>query len=123
MYWLSWIAVAPLLVALLRARPAGALQLDAPVKLAPATPWQGFLLGYVGGVLWYLGTCYWVYGTMKQYGGVPAPVAVLILVLAAMHEALYKGLFGLLVAVVAGRGGSQRRRASAETIRAPAAAA
>jgi apolipoprotein N-acyltransferase len=114
LYWLSWIAVAPLLVALLRARSPETLQMNGHRQARlPATPWQGFVLGYVCGIFWYLGTCYWVYGTMKQYGGVPAPVAVLILILAAMHEALYHGLFGLLVAVVAGRDGSQRRALAA----------
>jgi apolipoprotein N-acyltransferase len=116
LYWLSWIAVAPLLVALLRARAPETLRLQLnghrQARL-PATPWQGFVLGYVCGILWYLGTCGWVYGTMKQYGGVPAPIAVLILILAAMHEALYHGLFGFLVAVVAGRDGSQRRALAA----------
>jgi len=114
LYGLCWVAVAPLLVALLRARASETLQLDDHRQARlPATPWQGFVLGYVCGILWYLGTCYWVYGTMKQYGGVPAPVAVLILILAAMHEALYHGLFGFLVAVVAGRDGSQRRALAA----------
>jgi apolipoprotein N-acyltransferase len=52
LYGLAWIAVGPLLIALLRARPAGELQVDAAVKLAPARPWQGFLLGYLCGILW-----------------------------------------------------------------------
>ncbi len=116
LYWLCWVAVAPLLVGILRARAPETLRLQLnghrQARL-PATPWQGFVLGYVCGILWYLGTCYWVYGTMKQYGGVPAPIAVLILILAAMHEALYHGLFGFLVAVVAGRDGSQRRALAA----------
>jgi apolipoprotein N-acyltransferase len=116
LYWLCWAAVAPLLVGILRARAPKTLRLQLnghrQARL-PATPWQGFVLGYVCGILWYLGTCYWVYGTMKQYGGVPAPIAVLILILAAMHEALYHGLFGFLVAVVAGRDGSQRRALAA----------
>jgi apolipoprotein N-acyltransferase len=116
LYWLCWVAVAPLLVGILRARAPETLRLQLnghrQARL-PATPWQGFVLGYVCGIFWYLGTCYWVYGTMKQYGGVPAPVAVLILILAAMHEALYHGLFGFLVAVVAGRDGSQRRALAA----------
>jgi len=109
LYWLCWVAAAPLLAALLRTRPGGALQVNAPVRLAPASPWQGFLLAYVYGILFYLGTCYWVYGTMYQYGGVPRPVALLILILAAMHEGLYHGLFGLLVAIVAGGAAPVRR--------------
>jgi len=44
-YILSWFAIAPLLIALLRARPAGELEVAGSVRLQPATPWQGFLLG------------------------------------------------------------------------------
>lgn len=110
LYWLSWIAVAPLLVALLRARAPETLQIDAAMRLAPATPWQGFLLAYLCGILWHLGTCYWVFDTMHRYGGIAVPWALLILLAAAMHEALYHGLFGLLIALVA-RGNAGPRRA------------
>ena len=109
LYWLSWVAVAPLLVALLRARAGGALQVNARLRLVPASPWQGFVLAYVCGIVWYFGTCYWVYGPMHRYGGVPVPVVLPTMLLAAMHEGLYRGLFGLLVALVAGRDGSARR--------------
>ena len=104
LYWLAWVAVAPLLVAILRARPAGALQVDAAVKLAPASPWQGFLLAYLCGILWCGGTCYWVFETMHRYGGLPVPMAAMVLILFCMYIGLYHGFFGLLVAVVAGRG-------------------
>ncbi|MBZ5549742.1 MAG: apolipoprotein N-acyltransferase [Acidobacteriia bacterium] len=108
-YWLAWVAVAPLLIALLRAQPGGALQVNASVRLVPASPWQGFVLAYACGILWYFGTCYWVYGPMHRYGGLSVPVVLPTMLLAAMHEGLYRGLFGLLVATVAGRHGSQRR--------------
>jgi apolipoprotein N-acyltransferase len=109
LYWLCWIAVTPLLVALLRSRAPETLQVDAGMRLLAARPWQGFLLAYLCGILWYLGTCYWVFDTMHRYGGVPIPAALLILVAASMHEALYHGLFGLLVAIVAGGKCSLRR--------------
>jgi apolipoprotein N-acyltransferase len=109
LYGLAWIAVGPLLIALLRARPAGELQVDAAVKLAPARPWQGFLLGYLCGILWSAGTCYWIFDTMHRYGGLPVPVALLALILFSMYIGLYHGLFGFLVAVVAARGASLRR--------------
>src|SRR5690242_11400447 len=70
LYLLSWIAVAPLLIALLRARRPEMLQLEGAVKLTPATTWQGFVLAYVCGIIWYCGNCYWIYSTMKQYGGI-----------------------------------------------------
>ncbi len=103
LYVLSWIAIAPLLVAILHARSPDTLQLDESRKLVPASPWQGFLLGYACGVLWYLGTCYWVYDTMHQYGGLSAPIGLLVLLLFALYLGLYHGLFGLLVSLLARR--------------------
>ena len=102
LYVFSWIAVAPLLAAILQARSSETLQLDGEERLLPATPWQGFLLGYVCGILWFAGTCYWIFDTMHRYGGLPVPTAVLALILFCMYVGLYHGLFGLLVALVAG---------------------
>lgn len=99
--WLSWIAIAPLLVALLRARPAGPLQLDTGMRLAPATPFQGFLLAYLCGIVWCGGTCYWVFDTMHRYGGLPVPAALLVLILFCLYVGLYHGFFGLLLSVIA----------------------
>jgi apolipoprotein N-acyltransferase len=102
LYCFSWIALAPLLVAILRARAAETLQLDGRVRLLPATPLQGFLLGYLCGILWFAGTCYWIFNTMHRYGGMPVPAAVLAQVLFCMYVGLYHGMFGLLLALVAG---------------------
>jgi apolipoprotein N-acyltransferase len=101
LYFLCWIALAPLLVALLRTSSALSLQVDAGQKLNPATPLQGFVLGYVCGILWYLGSCYWVFDTMHQYGGLSVPMAAFVLVLFALYLGLYHGVFGLLVALLA----------------------
>jgi apolipoprotein N-acyltransferase len=101
LYFLCWIAIAPLLVALLRTSSPLSIQLDATQKLNPATPAQGFLLGYVCGILWYLGSCYWVFDVMHQYGGMSVPVAAFILVLFSLYLGLYHGAFGLLVALLA----------------------
>ncbi len=108
-YVLSWFALAPLLIALLRARPAGDLEIAGSLRLRPATPWQGFLLGYVCGIIWYAGTCYWIYDTMRQYGGLSAPEALLALFLFSCYLGLYHGLFGLLVCLLAGSGRDFRR--------------
>jgi apolipoprotein N-acyltransferase len=102
LYGLAWVAVAPLLVALLRTRAPETLQLDGAVRLLPATPWQGFVLGYLCGILWFAGTCYWIFDTMHRYGGLPIPAAALALTLFCMYVGLYHGMFGLLLAVVAG---------------------
>ncbi len=105
-YWFSWIAVAPLIVGLLRARSRETLQLqletDNASRLLPASPWQGFLLGYVCGMVWFAGTCYWIFDTMHRYGGLPNPLAALALLLFCMYVGLYHGMFGLLLALVAG---------------------
>ena len=101
LYVLSWVAVCPLLVALLRARLPETLQLQGPAKFVPANLLQGFLLGYVCGILWYAGNCYWVYSTMKQYGGISAPGAVGLLVLFCLYLALYHGAFGVLISLLA----------------------
>jgi apolipoprotein N-acyltransferase len=101
LYVLSWIALAPLLVAILHGRLPETLQLDESQRFIPVTPGQGFLLGYVCGVLWYVGTCYWVYDTMHEYGGLSAPIAALVLLLFALYLGLYHGVFGLLVSLLA----------------------
>src|SRR3954447_17705726 len=101
LYILAWFALAPLLVALLRARPAGELQIAGSARLQPATPLQGFLLGYVCGIVWYAGTCYWIYDTMRQYGGLNTPMALLVLFLFCCYLGLYHGFFGLLVSLLA----------------------
>ncbi len=103
-YGLSWVAVAPLLVAILRARIPETLQLDldGQARLLPATALQGFLLGYFCGILWFAGTCYWIFDVMHRYGGLPLPMAALTLLLFCMYVGLYHGMFGLLLALVAG---------------------
>ncbi|MGA9508160.1 MAG: apolipoprotein N-acyltransferase [Candidatus Sulfotelmatobacter sp.] len=102
LYVLSWVAFAPLIVALLRARPAGALEIDGSVHLQAASPGQAFLLAYTSGILWYAGTCYWIYDTMHEHGGLTAPAAALALFLFCLYLGLYHGLFGLLLGFAAG---------------------
>jgi apolipoprotein N-acyltransferase len=109
LYMLCWIAVTPLLVALLRARVPATLQLDAGIRLLPAKPAQGFVLGYLCGILWYAGNCYWIYPTMRQYGGLNAPAALGILILFCLYLALYHGAFGVLISLLARDNAFSRR--------------
>ena len=106
LYGLAWVAVAPLIVAILRARAPETLHLQLRIndraRLLPATPWQGFVLGYLCGILWFAGTCYWIFDTMHRYGGMPTPAAVLALILFCLYVGLYHGMFGLLLALVVG---------------------
>jgi apolipoprotein N-acyltransferase len=109
LYVLSWVAFAPLIVALLRARPVGALEIEGSVNLQAAKPGQAFLLAYVSGILWYAGTCYWIYDTMHEYGGLSAPLALLALFLFCLYLGLYHGLFGLLLSLAVDSGRDNRR--------------
>ncbi len=99
--FLCWLALVPLLVALLRARPSESLQLDIEgTRLLPARTWQGFLLGYVCGIIWYCVTCYWIYDTMRRYGGVNVALSAFLLLLFGMTAGLGHGLFGACFAKV-----------------------
>lgn len=109
LYVFSWIALAPLVLALLRARPAGVLQINDSTRLRAASPGQAFLLAYLCGILWYAGTCYWIYDTMRQYGGLSSAAALLALFLFCLYLGLYHGLFGLLLAMLAGPDRDDRR--------------
>jgi apolipoprotein N-acyltransferase len=103
-YWLCWVALAPLIVAILGARRRQVELLDASgADLRPLRLRSGFAIGYVSGIIWYGGTCYWVYHSMHVYGRLPAAVSAGILVLFCLYLGLYHGLFGLLIALAARR--------------------
>jgi apolipoprotein N-acyltransferase len=91
--WLGWIALAPLLLAILAPRKNGAL----------VSPLEAALLGYGCGFLWYLGNCYWIYQTMYLYGGLAKPAAFGLLILFCLYLGLYHALFGWLVRLSAGK--------------------
>jgi len=105
LYILSWVALAPLIYAILKCREQDATLVldDGGEFLAPATAWQGFWLGYVSGVIWYLGSNYWIFYVMHVYGGIGTATSVVCLLLYALYLSLYHGLFGLLLALIAAR--------------------
>jgi len=86
-----------------REQDVSAVLAEGGLFLAPADAWQGFLLGYVSGIIWYLGSCYWVFNTMHEYGGLNAATSALLLVAYALYLGLYHGVFGLLLALTAAR--------------------
>ncbi len=83
---LPWIALIPLLLALLL-----------PGAKAQLTVGATSLLGYTCGVFWYLGNCAWIYQTMYLYGGLPKPVSFAILILFALYLGLYHAFFAILL--------------------------
>ena len=94
--FLCWIALAPLLLAILRGR--------APVsgQAQPVSVGQGFLLAYIGGVIWSFGTTYWIYHVMHIYGGLDGLTSFGVLVLFCFALGLIWGVFGLVMAFLAG---------------------
>src|SRR5579859_2540376 len=84
LYFLCWVALAPLFVVLIDRRYSPAI-------------WRCVLLAYFNGVLWYAGTCYWIFHVMHSYGNLPRPIAAGVLVLFCLYLALYHAAFGLLL--------------------------
>ena len=87
---LCWIALVPLLVALLR---------DTQGR-QPITTRHAALLGYVCGIFWYMGNCYWIYQTMHIYGALSGPISLGILILFSLYLGLYHAIFAAMVVFV-----------------------
>src|SRR5215213_11841090 len=79
---LAWIALVPLLVVIAR-RPS---------------PLRAFILGWAAGSVFFYVTCHWLTYSMIHYGGLPAPLAYVLLVPGALVIGVFHGLFALLVA-------------------------
>ena len=111
LYFLSWVALVPLLYALLRGRGGeGELADSEGRSLRPFTLLQGFLIAWVSGVVWYVGMCYWIYPVMNGYGNVSAPLAVPITLAFCVILGMHHGAFGLLLVLMARRSSVGNRR-------------
>jgi apolipoprotein N-acyltransferase len=109
--FLCWVAMAPLLYALLRGRGGEGELFDSEGRsLRPFTVWQGFLIAWLSGVVWYAGTCYWIYPVMNGYGKLAAPLAALITAGYCIIMGMHHGAFGLLVVLMARRSTVGNRR-------------
>jgi apolipoprotein N-acyltransferase len=95
---IAWLALVPLLWALLANSPANERH---PLRRA-------FLIAYLCGFLWYLGNCYWIRDTMSHYGDMPSLAPTLLLIGFSLVLGLYFGLFGLGLALVRRATGSTR---------------
>jgi apolipoprotein N-acyltransferase len=109
--FLCWVAMVPLLYALLRGRGGEGEARDSEGRsLRPFTLWQGFLIAWASGLIWYLGTCYWVFPVMTGYGGLNALIAGLITLAAGFAMGLHHAVFGLLVVLMSRRSTLGNRR-------------
>jgi apolipoprotein N-acyltransferase len=110
-YALCWIALTPLLIAILG--PVASRQgiFDRQGRnLTAISTWQGFLLGYCSGVVWYAGSCFWVYHVMHVYGGLSVLAGIGVWVLFCLYLALYHGVFGAMLARAARHDDSPQAR-------------
>ena len=79
--WLAWLALMPLMLSIRQVRPK-----------------EGFCLGFGFGMVHNLGLVYWVVFTMHQYGNIPVPQAVGLLILLAGYLSLYPAVFSSALA-------------------------
>ena len=84
--WLAWIALVPLILSLRKAPPR-----------------LGFGLGFGFGLVANLGIINWTVHAMHVYGYIPMVQSVSVLVLFCAVLAVFSGLFGLLLALLAKR--------------------
>jgi apolipoprotein N-acyltransferase len=111
LYFLCWVAMAPLLYGLLRGRGGEGEMFDSEGRsLRPFTLLQGFVIAWVSGVIWYLGTCYWIYPVMNGYGKLHGAVAGLITAAYCIIMGLHHGTFGALVVLMGRRSTVGNRR-------------
>jgi apolipoprotein N-acyltransferase len=79
--WLAFVALVPLVVALVRARKGA----------------EAFLLGWMSQTAAWLVMVPWVVRVMSYYGGLPYATGVLLFIAMALYLGLFGGLFGFLV--------------------------
>lgn len=90
----GWIALTPLLVALVPLR-------------RPVAPRRAFGLGLITGLAYFAGTVYWTGATVRTFGGLSLPVSWLVAALLIAYLAVYPALFALTVAWITGRLGTR----------------
>ncbi|HVS80720.1 MAG TPA: apolipoprotein N-acyltransferase [Pyrinomonadaceae bacterium] len=77
LWWLAWIGMVPLLVAVTRTPKAS----------------HAFLLGLLWGVIFFYGSCWWLTYPMIHYAHLAAPLANILLLLPVIFVALFPALF------------------------------
>jgi apolipoprotein N-acyltransferase len=77
LYYVSWFALIPLLVALQKADGSK----------------QAIRLGYICGLVHFLTALYWIRYVVYHYGGLPLPVALFVLLLLSAYLAIYPACF------------------------------
>jgi apolipoprotein N-acyltransferase len=96
-WWpLVFVAVAPLLLAALR-----------------APPWRSWLIGFFTGLACNLFLFYWILIVLGSYDGKPWWISAFALVLPAVYMACYQAIFCLFLSFIVGRSRFPERAATA----------
>jgi apolipoprotein N-acyltransferase len=82
LWWLAWIGLTPLLIAVIRTRKAT----------------NAFWLGWLWGSIFFYGTCWWLTYPIIHYSPIPAWLAYLLLLLPVIFVSLFPALFCALLA-------------------------
>ena len=95
----AWIALAPLFLALsgLTGRPG-------PLPGTP--PLRGLLLGLVTSLVFFCGTLYWTGPVLVTFGGLPAPLGVVSVLLLSLYLGLYNAVGTAALGVILRRYGA-----------------
>ena len=72
------------------------------VALPGTSGWRALRLGYVTGAVSALGLLYWIALVVVQYGGIPLPIGVAIMIVLCLAFAVFPSLFAWVVARLVG---------------------
>lgn len=78
----AWLALIPLFIVIAR----------------KAMPWRCFILGWLWGGVFFYGSCYWLTYSMIHFGGMPTPLAFVVLIPGALTVGMFPGFFALALA-------------------------
>lgn len=81
--WLAPVALAPLLVAIVR----------------EPRPLRRFLLGYACGIVYWGGVCYWIDFVLSFYGGLGPVAGGAVFILFCLYKGLHMGVFALVAGI------------------------
>ncbi|MGZ5227346.1 MAG: hypothetical protein ACXWCS_24565, partial [Burkholderiales bacterium] len=114
LFFLCWVAIAPLMVAILTGHePDAVTLLDARGRdLSATTLWEALVLAFVNGFIFHAGTVFWIYHTLHVYGGISVAGSVGLFILLLIACSCHHAFFGVLLAL-AGRRSIRRALALA----------
>ena len=81
---LAWLSLVPVLVLIARR----------------ASPLHSFILGWLFGGVFFYGSCYWLTHSMIHFGGMPTPIAFIVLIPATFAAGIFPAFFAMVLAQV-----------------------